>query len=69
MGAKGSVEAAKISAQNWNNMEVRMICKIILYYLYNTIYPPLVRYIYIYYYRIVCIKLFNVLFTHIISPV
>lgn len=23
MGAKGSVEAAKINAQNWNNLEVR----------------------------------------------
>lgn len=25
MGAKGSVEAAKINAQNWNNLEVNNI--------------------------------------------
>lgn len=26
MGAKGSVEAAKINAQNWNNLEVSWMC-------------------------------------------
>lgn len=25
MGAKGSVEAAKINAQNWNSLEVRVL--------------------------------------------
>lgn len=34
MGAKGSVEAAKINAQNWNSLEVRVLQRTFLMLLF-----------------------------------